>query len=76
MLIVIAIIVLFLQPSVQLKNISSTTSKYDVLEIHNLLTKEECNQLIQLAKESNMVDSSVVEADTLYKSKPEFRKSF
>lgn len=49
---------------------------YKVQELQDLLTKEECQQMIDLAKSSLMVESSVVDSKGLYSSNKDFRKSF
>lgn len=60
----------------EFKNSEKPDSKYQVLELKNLLSELECKELIDLAKRSNMVESSVVEGDTLYKMNRDFRKSY
>ncbi len=60
----------------EFKNPETSDSKYEVLEFKNLLSEQECKELIDLAKRTNMVESSVVEGDTLYKMNRDFRKSY
>lgn len=75
-LIVILIMIFIFVLFYQFKNPETLDSKYQVLQIRNLLTEQECKELIDLARRSNMVESSVVEGDTLYKMNKDFRKSY
>jgi prolyl 4-hydroxylase len=65
-------ILLFLSAMVIYQKTSST---FEIQEYHNLLTKDECNQIIQLAKSSQMVESHVVNETSLYSKNTEHRKS-
>jgi prolyl 4-hydroxylase len=56
------------------KNIDGNID-YDVEVINNLLTKDECDQLIHLAKTKNMTDSHVVSDDKVNEYDSKSRKS-
>lgn len=69
LLIIIGLFVIYQQQYIQSKNIS------ELQEFQNILSKTECQKIIELAKKSNMVESSVVDSTGLYSSNTNFRKS-
>ncbi len=61
----------------KLKHVSYISNKqFDVKVINNLLTKEECEQLIELAKKQNMFESQVVSDKSLSEYNADSRKSY